>query len=119
MKRCVILAALFVVVACADQDEVDPCTIRVNVVDAASIQVNGTRIVEADVDVRSGVCSTFDKEIEWSSSKPDVGTITAFSQSSATVLAKKAGTTVIKAWLIRTPDVRDSISLTVTAPVDQ
>jgi hypothetical protein len=119
MRRLAGLATvLLVCAACAEQSVADPCTIRLNMAEVPNIQVNNSRAIAVDVDVRSGTCSNTDKELTWSSSKPLVAQLTATTNTSATVLAKAPGTSVVAAWLTRGPSTRDSIIVTVTAPTD-
>lgn len=118
MRRLLGLATIVICAACGDQSVADPCTIRVNVIETTNIQVNASRNIEADVDVRAGVCSQSDKDLSWASSKDDIAQIVSFSNTGATITGKRAGSSTISAWLTRTPSVRDSISVNIVSPVD-
>ena len=119
MRRLAGLATVLLVCgACAEQSVADPCTIRLNMAEVPSIQVNGSRNIALDLDVRSGTCSNTDKEVTWASSKPLVAELTSSNNNGATVLAKAPGSSIVSAWLTRGPSTRDSITVTVTAPAD-
>lgn len=118
MRRLLGLATIVICAACGDQSVADPCTIRINVIETTNIQVNTTRTIEADVDVRAGICSDTAKELSWGSSKADIAQIVSFSNNKATITGRRAGSSTITAWLTRTPSVRDSISVNIVSPVD-
>jgi hypothetical protein len=117
MRR-LIAPVLIVLAACAGQDTVDPCTVRINVIDTPNMFVGNTRVVEADVTVRAGFCGAAETEVAWNVVRTEVAEITASSDSSATIRAKRAGQTYLIARLARTPSVRDSTFLNVIAATD-
>ncbi|MGQ0814546.1 MAG: hypothetical protein ACT4O1_08775 [Gemmatimonadota bacterium] len=118
MRHLYALGAALIMVGCAGQTTADPCQLRVNVLETSDANVGNTREVIAEVEVRSGVCGLRDKELSWRSSRTDIADISSTTDSSALVVAKKAGVATITGFLTRTPAVKDSISLTVRAPVD-
>lgn len=119
MRRTLGLATVVFLAACGgDQSAVEPCTIRVNVIEIPNVQVNATRLIDADVEVRAGTCSPGELDLSWASSKPDIAQITASSNEGATITGRRAGSSTISAWLTRSPSVRDSISVNIVNPVD-
>jgi hypothetical protein len=118
MRRLAGLAILLVCAACAEQSVADPCTIRLNLPDVPNTQVNASRTIALDLDVRSGTCSNTDREVTWASSKPLVAELTSSNNNGATFLAKSAGSSVVSVWLTRGPSTRDSVTVNVTAPAD-
>jgi len=117
MRR-LIAPVLILLAACAGQDTVDPCTVRINVIDTPNMFVGNTRVVEADVTVRSGFCGSAETEVAWNVVRTEVAEITASSDSTATIRAKRAGSTYLVARLVRTPAVRDSTFVNVIAVTD-
>lgn len=118
MRRFIAPVMIVLAAACAGQDTVDPCTVRVNVIDTPNMFVGNTRIVEADVTVRAGFCGAAETELSWNVVRTEVAEITASSDSTATLRAKRAGNTYVVARLSRTPTVRDSILVNVIAATD-
>lgn len=118
MRRIILFSALVLAAGCGGQSTTDPCTIRVNVIDAANAYPGNVVSVDADVTVRAGTCAEAEKQLSWLSKSTDVAEVVSSNSEGAELRAKKAGTTTVVAWLTRTPSVRDSILFTVLAVVD-
>jgi hypothetical protein len=115
-----ILSAVVVLAACGGQDTNEPCVLKLNVFEMPQVQVGVSVPVDLELSVKSGSCSVpTNANVIWSTSNANIAEIESMTNTTATVRAKKQGSAFITAWLALAPSTRDSITLTVAAPVDQ
>ena len=120
MRRLTILSAAVVLAACAGQDTNEPCVLELNVFDMPQVQVGASVPIDLELSVESGSCSVpANANVLWSTSNANIAEIESQTNTSASVRAKKQGSAFITAWLALAPSTRDSITLTVAAPVDE
>lgn len=113
------VTALLLFAACEGSDSVaEPCVMELQLTAPEPVRVGGTRIVEADLNERSGNCSDIDTDLTWRSSQVDVIDVTTTTETSATIVARRVGSSTITAWMARTPAVRDSVTIPVGPLVD-
>ena len=110
-----------VLAACGGQDAAEPCVFKLNVFDnPQQVQVGATVPVDLELSVESGSCSVpTNANILWSITNTNIIEFESQSNTSATIRAKKQGSTFVTAWLALAPSTRDSTTINVTAPTDQ
>lgn len=119
MRRMLLgVCAMVLCVGCAKQTTAADCVLKVDVLDAPSLQLGSTRTVSVETGVKSGDCPSANFDLTWSVLNVNIVDLVNSNNTSASLVAKKAGSTYLVAWLTRTPTVRDSIQVSVFAPTD-
>jgi hypothetical protein len=118
MRRLLLASAVLFSAACAGQST-DPCVMKLDVNEVANIQLATTATAHAKLQPKSGSCSsTLKGSLTWNSSNTAVLSILTSNDSTASLRGLKAGTSILSAWLTRTPTIRDSVTVSVVTATD-
>lgn len=118
MVRLPWFCGLLLLAGCAGgQSTTDPCVRKMDVIEVANLTLNTTTSVHANLTVTSGACLT-NEAVSWASTSPNIAPIVSSNDSVAVVRGQASGRTYLVAFLTRIPATRDSIQITVVAPID-